>query len=384
MRSLSLVAAGAAVVALVGCGGSGGGGSGVGDGTYAAGTAAILGAVQGDIALADTNNDGRADLLLLRGGLFPGLVVRRGTSSGFDAEDVYATDGDEPQALATGDFNDDGFLDVLAWAQDGTIDHFEAASIGGGGIGILDRTDLAGAGLGTPRGLKVGRLTGDADEDVLAQVTSSLHRYDGTAGTAFSTSVDLSPSGFLAGMALADLDGDGQDDLAGVNFFGQVVVAENNGLGGFFAGTTHTLPSPATSATGSGALDGVAGTDLVVGLQTTMGGGVRLAVLPNLANGSANVGAPDIVTVTLTEDANVVALVAADIDENGATDVVVATATHVYVMMNGGGGAFALRQTLTPGGTIDAIAVGDIDGDGILDVAVRVGSTATPYFGNEQ
>lgn len=383
MRGI-LAFVGATVAAFaVGCGGgSGGSGSGAGNGTFAAGTVLGLGAAQGDIALADLDKDGTADLLAVRGGLFNELVVCDGQASGFGPESPYALDGDQPRALGTGDFDDDGYTDVLVWCEDGIVDHLEAATVNNV-LGVFDRTDLTGAGTAGARGMRVARLNGDADEDVIMGLAGALTRFDGTTSSNFLTSVDLSPSGFLSGIATPDLDGDGQGDLVGITLLGQVWVAENAGLGGFLAGTTHTLPSPATSATAWGALDAFAGTDVAVGLQTSAGAGVRVAVLPNLVNGSANVGAPDIVTVTMTENATVVALETPDLDEDGDADLVVATAGHVYILLNNGAGAFTLADTLTPGGTVDAIAIGDVNGDGILDVAVRAGGSVTPYFGNE-
>lgn len=383
MRGI-LAFVGATVAAFaVGCGGgSGGSGSGAGNGTFAAGTVLGLGAAQGDIALADLDKDGTADLLAVRGGLFNELVVCDGQASGFGPESPYALDGDQPRALGTGDFDDDGYTDVLVWCEDGIVDHLEAATVNNV-LGVFDRTDLTGAGTAGARGMRVARLNGDADEDVIMGLAGALTRFDGTTSSNFLTSVDLSPSGFLSGIATPDLDGDGQGDLVGITLLGQVWVAENAGLGGFLAGTTHTLPSPGTSATAWGALDAFAGTDVAVGLQTSAGAGVRVAVLPNLVNGSANVGAPDIVTVTMTENATVVALETPDLDEDGDADLVVATAGHVYILLNNGAGAFTLADTLTPGGTVDAIAIGDVNGDGILDVAVRAGGSVTPYFGNE-
>lgn len=384
MRGFLTIATMAAAAAFAaGCGGgSGGSGSGGGDGTFAAGTVLGLGASQGDLALADMDQDGRADLLTVRGGLFDELVVHAGGGSGFGAESPYVLDGTEPRALGTGDFDDDGYTDVLVWCEDGVVDHLEAATVNNV-LGIFDRTDLTGAGVAAPRGMRVARLNGDADEDVLMGVAGALTRFDGTTSSNFLTSVDLSPSGFLSGLATPDLDGDGQGDLVGITLFGQVYVAENAGLGGFLAGTTHTLPSPATSATAWGALDGFSGTDVAVGLQTSAGAGVRVAVLPNASNGGADVGAPDIVTVTTAENANVIALETPDLDEDGDADLVVATAAHVYILLNNGAGAFTLADTLTPGGTIDAFAVGDVDGDGVLDLAVRAGTAVTPYYGHQ-
>lgn len=383
MRGILAFVGATAAAFAVGCGGgSGGSGSGAGDGTFAAGTVLGLGVSQGDIALADMDKDGTADLLAVRGGLFDQLLVYDGQASGFGPESPYVLDGVQPRALGTGDFDDDGYTDVLVWCEDGVVDHLEAATVNNV-LGIFDRTDLTGAGTAGARGLRIARLNGDADEDVIMGLAGALTRFDGTTSSNFLTSVDLSPSGFLGGIATPDLDGDGQGDLVGVTLLGSVLVAENAGLGGFLAGTTHALPTPASSATAWGALDGAAGTDVVVGLQAAPGGGVRVAVLPNLANGTANVGAPDIVTVTLAEQASVVALEAPDLDEDGDADLVVATAAHVYVLVNNGVGVFTLADTLTPGATVDAIAIGDVNGDGILDVAVRAGGSVTPYFGNE-
>ncbi|MBL9088283.1 MAG: VCBS repeat-containing protein [Planctomycetia bacterium] len=382
MRGILTFATATAAAFAVACGGGSGGGSGAGNGTFAAGTVLGLGASQGDIALADMDQDGTADLLAVRGGIFDQLIVHDGQANGFGPESPYALDGHEPRALGTGDFDDDGYTDVLVWCEDGIVDHLEAATVNNV-LGVFDRTDLTGAGTAGARGLRVARLNGDADEDVIMGLAGALTRFDGTTGSGFLTSVDLSPSGFLTGIATPDLDGDGQGDLVGITLLGSVLVAENAGLGGFLAGTTHTLPTPASSATAWGLLDGADGTDVVVGLQAVAGGGVRVAVLPNLANGTANVGAPDIVTVTLGEQATVVALEAPDLDEDGDADLVVATAANVYVLMNNGVGAFTLADTLTPGGAIDAVAIGDVNGDGVLDVAVRAGGSVTPYFGNE-
>jgi FG-GAP-like repeat len=117
----------------------------------------------------------------------------------------YLTSG-----IVTGDFNNDGILDLLAMSQDGTI----ALFLGNGdGTFQTPKTDTIG---GLPAAIVLGDFNRDgildfATTDSFANTTSiSLGTGDGTFQSPVAYAVGSGPYD----MATADFNGDGNQDLA--------------------------------------------------------------------------------------------------------------------------------------------------------------------------
>jgi hypothetical protein len=170
----------------------------------------------------------------------------------------------------------------------------------------------------------------------------------------------------------ADLDADTDADLAVVNVSsGNLTVHRNNGSGNF----SQPASSPETpasfdfpSAIAVGDLDGDTDPDLAITNQL----GDNVTILRN--NGSANFAEPG--TSPEPAGANSFAVTAADLDEDDDVDLAVANGNNptgsVTVLLNNGSGNFSPASTSpeTVGNTPVSIAAADLDGDGDNDLGV--------------
>lgn len=184
------------------------------DGTQLASRTLANGASIRHIAVADINNDGKADIVAgsAAAGTALGVFLASGTNN-FAAR--LATAGFAAQAtrLAVGDFNHDGNLDV-------------AASLNAGNITI-----------------GLGNGTGTFTSNGTVAITGTLNR-----------------------VFVADFDGDGHLDVGGVNASG-LQFAKGRGDGSFDASVTYSSVNGGTQASlgdanGDGVLDIISGKTL--------------------------------------------------------------------------------------------------------------------------
>jgi hypothetical protein len=188
----------------------------------------------------------------------------------------------------------------------------------------------------------------------LSAFALSLAVLAGLPGTALAASLNFvepasSPEATGAGphgVAAADLDGDGDRDLAVVNLSaGNVTILKNKGNGNFFQPATSpeaglgSFPDYIVAAD----LDGDGDQDLAVANQESD----NVTILKN--NGTGNFHQPAS-SPEAAGDAPV-ALAAADIDGDADADLAVANATSndITILKNKGKGNF-LRPALEPGG----------------------------------
>lgn len=176
------------------------------------------------VVAGDFDGDGRADLALTLAYGFsnatPGrVVVLRGDGLGGFAAPVSHAVGGSPVALAAGDFNGDGHLD-LASANElgGTLSLLTGDGTGAFAPAVERAVD------GRPLALAVADFNGDGWPDLAvavgAPVINAAHvavlpgRGAGGLGPAVTQSLDHAGGAVPTGLAVADVDGDGRPDLA--------------------------------------------------------------------------------------------------------------------------------------------------------------------------
>jgi hypothetical protein len=193
---------------------------GNGDGTFQKPVRYAAGAAAFDVVVGDFNGDGRSDLAVAdEAGLggTPGVAILLGNGDGtFQAPTIYATDG-FPPALAVGDFNGDGILDLVA--ADGNSGHL--AVLLGNGDGTFQPARFLAAG-DRPYSVAVADFNQDGIDDIVA-VTSNpplsstltvlLSNGDGTFRNGFSYSAGVT----FYGLAVGDFNADGFPDLVTAN-----------------------------------------------------------------------------------------------------------------------------------------------------------------------
>jgi hypothetical protein len=221
-------------------------------------------------------------------------------------------------------------------------------------------------------GMALGDIDGDGDLDLLtAQFsfvsnTVSVRFNDGTgrfSGTQ-SVSVGTTPKRVVLG----DMDGDGDLDLLTANQTSNTVsVRLNNGAGIFGGGSEVAVDAYPTRVT-LGDLDGDGDLDLLV---ATYSGWLNVRL--NDGTGAFRPGA----SVRAQVSTNDAAL--GDVDGDGDLDVLATNfvPAAVSVRLNDGAGNFSGTLELPTTAQPQALTAGDVDGDGDLDMLVTSGSTSS-------
>jgi hypothetical protein len=198
---------------------------------------------------------------------------------------------------------------------------------------------------------------GGASNTLFFEITTSAPPVPSTSGT-FGT--DSEP----AWIAVADLNGDGKQDLVTANVFDTVSVILGNGDGTFKAPTNYatgpTGQNPDSVAVGDVNEDGKP--DLVV-LNAESG---KISVL--LGNGDGTFQAAT--QFATGNSAAPQSMVLGDFNGDGNPDVALADLVNVHVLLGNGNGTFQSSIKLAAGNSPAAIVVGDFNGDDKLDLAV--------------
>jgi flagellin len=196
-------------------------------------------------ALGDINGDGILDLVFSITTFSGGQVrAKLGTGNGgFGASSIIADGLDSTQAIALGDVNGDGALDILTT---GGTKSTVNLSLGGGQFSNFTNIDN---GLTQSRSIALGDLNGDGFLDlvnagqsgVAGAVTIQYGSGSGTFGAATSYSADTSISNSVS---VRDLNNDGRLDIitSGSNgASGSATVRLGSTGGGFNAATTYSM-----------------------------------------------------------------------------------------------------------------------------------------------
>ena len=347
----------------------------------------------GHLVAADLDKDGRPDLAVAGGSV--GVLLNRGNRK-FAVPASWSVGGGAV-ALAPGDFDADGLVDLAVAASSGTkilfnqggamfpavtpIDQASTAIASGDFTGD-GKPDLAVAlnagvrmmlnpGNGQFNGgyvfpitrvtaIQAADLNADRNLDVVVAATTMNVILGGANGAFQNATAYLGPDVLDDyTFAIADLDGDTLPDLAfteGDLYEDMVSVRLNRGAGRFDAPALPLLASSTQPVAGDFDLDGKL--DLAV-LQLG-----RVDVLRGLGNGGF--GAPAGSTVTAASQA----IATGDLDRDGKLDVVAVDPNGRVNLLLNQGGVLGPSQVYTVGapGAPNAIAVGDVTDDGKPEV----------------
>jgi hypothetical protein len=279
------------------------------------------------VATGDFNGDGRLDLVAIDGSDSVGVLLGNGDGT-FQAARTFAA-GVSPQSVAVADFNADGNLDLVT------------ANFGPQSVPLGDGGD-------------VSVLLGDGQGDF---------------GAPASINDGLSP----VSVAVGDFNGDGKRDLVvtsytvywdayGDGFYtGYATVHLGNGDGTFSGPNTTTLgagqsgPAVVADFNGDGKQDFAAANLSYGEVSVLLGDG-----LGNLT-GLSHFRAGDYPW----------SVVAGDVNGDSRTDLVVANyiGAEVSVLLGDGGGGFGGLVPYATGLAPTSVVLGDFTGDGKIDIA---------------
>ncbi len=315
---------------------------GNGDGTFQSAVPYSTGEGGADfVAVADVNGDGKPDLLVVDNNgccTDSSVSVLLGNGNGtFQAAVAYDSGGIFANAVAAADVNGDGKLDLVVENFCDNIDECDLIARGnvgvllGNGDGTFQTTVVYElSGTFAVAGVEVADVNGDGKLDLLVadggggtvpgEVAVLLGNGDGT----FQTAVGYGTGGSTTSMALADVNGDGRPDL---------LVWDNSDVD-----------------VGCGAN----GFEPCLGVLLGNGDGTfQTVVLYDLG------GAPS----SFIE--------AADINGDGKLDLILAGGNNVAELLGNGDGTFQTAVAFGSGGNGEsAMAVADVNGDGKPDFVV--------------
>jgi hypothetical protein len=223
-----------------------------------------------------------------------------------------------------------------------------------------------------PSDVKAADFNGDGKLDLVTanyDLTLSVLTNDGSGG--FAPAVSPVGEFYAVSVEVLDVNGDSKMDIvSGSPIFASNFVLTNNGTGAFALASSFSLSHTPFALT-SGDLNGDGRRDLIAA-----GGGVGFGALTVMTNNGSGGFA---VASTWTVGDNPHAVVAADINGDGKTDLISANAygTTATVLTNIGGGSFTLASSPEIGPSPGGLVAVDLNGDGRLDLVSASGNSNT-------
>lgn len=350
--------------------------------------------VDGEVAgllIQDLNSDGRADVLQLHRASSE-ISVRLSGPGGQLGLPAFFSTGNQPNGFETADVNGDGKVDVLTanLGQNGTSGSISVLL--GNGLGAFAPHSALELPVPTNQppahllAVKAADFDGDGRSDLVTSFADSrIAFFRGNGQGSFAPAANYS-NGFPAFVfatrqfAAADFDQDGDLDLAGVSFFGQIGVVQNDG---------NLMSQEELSPTVYGApeldtqlwyrarelriqdLNGDLDPDLVIGLDA----GIAIyygASGSTFQRGQFQSGPGVPVQNTLPDaDFSVSGFAFGDFDTDGDQDLAVACfANGCLTILTRTNDTALFREAMkvrVP--SAEFVAAGDIDGDGKSDLA---------------
>jgi hypothetical protein len=327
------------------------------------------------VTTADFDGDGRSDLAGVVVNANQVAVLRNNSQSGsiyFGSPDTFAT-GASPFYIATADFNGDGKPDIVVSNQGS--DSLAVLQNSGvpGTISFAAKFGLAT--YSSPRNLATADLDGDGMADIVTidggdSVALFLNTTPVYGAMSFRARLDLGAGAGPVGIALGDLDGDGRPDMVVCDSLtNQFLVFRNTSVPGAIS-----FAAPATYPAGAGPagvaiadLDGDGKPEVII----SHSGGNLFAFRNTSSLSAISFASP----VTFNTGSGVSAISISDVNGDGKPDITLAggSSNGALVLQNkstSGGIVFAPFVLFPAGGSPAGIVAGDFDGDGRPDMAL--------------
>ena len=320
------------------------------------------------LQVADLNRDGKPDLLTSNRSA-GSLSVLMGAGAGLLAPSATYLANSPVAALATADLDGDRIVDMV----DGSDALARVTVRHNDGFGVL--TGLGSVALSQPiRDLALAEVTGDGKPDLLACGTTggALLVLPGDGANGFGVETSVAVPRAPHSLRVADFTGDGLLDAAMiVNDGSQLAVLRGTGTGFALPVLTDVPLLGEQLVLCDFDADGVAD------LLAVAADGLGIEVLRGNGAGSFVRGTP----IAMTDA--VVDIAAADLDNDGAVDVILATGTVVQVAYGDRSGTFAALETVTTDASGCAALISfDLDGNGLMDLAYVSGGNFVTLLKN--
>jgi len=284
-----------------------------------------------------------------------------------------------PQALAVvaGDLDGDGDIDLAGcWGPYGGSGTVSVFLNNGAGVFTAGGSFTAGP---NPGGLAIGDLDGDGDLDIAKSngFSGGVTLLFNNGNATFAPAVRVNGPRGTADVTLGDMDGDGDLDIVTANgdnnYTPTVTILRNNGLGSFSNQSDLQAGGLAAGVT-TGDVDGDGDLDIVAAID---GGPYspdrRVSVLQ--LNGN------NVVRKSYDVQRGPYTVATGDLDGDGDLDIVSANAIagSISVLLNNGNGTFARARSLPAGSRPADAQIADFNGDGKLDIVVANSATVSVF-----
>lgn len=274
--------------------------------------------------------------------------------------DLGVSEADAPAALASGDFNGDGVLDLAVANRD----TFRVAVLLGNADGTFQAALNFEPEIGELRGIAAADVNGDMITDLVVtggtfQAKVLLGQGDGTFAVHGGF---IFPGSQPGAIAIGDMNGDAIPDLVIANRTANTVaVLLGTGTGAFGAATAYAVGTT-PSGVALGHFNGGTALDVVVANQC----GNTISVL--LGNGNGTLQAAQ----TYAVGVNPTGVAVGDVNGDGSADLVVANrgGNTVSVLLGTGTGTFGAAAGTVVGEGPSAVAIGLMDAGSVPDLVV--------------
>jgi hypothetical protein len=317
------------------------------------------------VTVGDLNADGDLDMVATSRDEQLAFVRLGGPGASFAQATWYGTLEQQPRRPVVVDIDDDGDEDLVVPSTASTLP--AVTLLRGGDGGTFEVAGRFEVGPGATTAVALADFNGDGDEDMLAVRPGggSVTVATGGVGSDFAMFNAQAVSGQPRDVAIADFNGDGDPDFAATGPANNTVsVRRGVADAGFLSGGTAQVGStPGAIATGD--FNGDGDPDLVVGNSGT--GTVSVLL------GSAGVGFAPHVDYPVTDPPYGIAV--GDVNGDGDPDLAAALpdGDAVAILLGGAGGAFG-APTLFPATDTEDVALADVDQDGRLDLLATDGT----------
>jgi len=342
-----------------------------------------------DLAIGDFDGDGRPDLVVANHNdntfsVYRNLASPGTISSGSLAEPVNFATGRNPIAVAVGDLDGDGKLDLAVANHFGdSISIYRNTSV----RGVIDTGSFASpiiltASVG-PHGLAIQDMNGDGKPDLVVANnghgfgnTVSVYRNISTAGSlAFADRISYEVGTEPDFLAVGDLDGDGKPDIAAMNFVSSTIALLRNVTvnGVIDASSFQTKVEFATGPQPDqtiklGDLDGDGKLDIAVG--TDLSG--MVSVFRNTTSPSGFTIDSLAPRLTFDQGTPQTYVALGDVNGDSKPDLAIFHSGIISIFLNAssagslGPGSFAAKVDFQaePGWNLSRVLIADLDGDG--------------------
>ena len=313
---------------------------------------------QGDdfsVEVADMDSDGRMDLVVGHRNS-SAVSILPGNGDGTFKAPMGVDTAANPALVAIGDLNSDGIMDLAAGCSSGYVT--VRLGSGGGSFGI--RTDLA---TGSPSAIAIQDVNRDGHPDLVVLAGSVISVFAGMGDGSLQPRRDSATATGGRSLSFGDFNGDGHLDAAVVATQG-IVVNLGDGTGWFRSGmiSTPTRLNPMDCVSSDFDRDGKCDLALTDGAVNDGAGGVSI----HFGNGDGTFGwrrefAPQHGSSLITT---------ADLNEDGALDLIYVTGGNALAVAFGVGGTFSNETQIFSRASISALGVADLNGDGHLDLVL--------------